>query len=127
MRVLGISPFFFFFCRGCNKKKKQGRLLETGPAPLAGSDSICQAKIVRFMALSSWRAGAERHLEECSFAATCVTYNGRAGRAFVEGQAGGQDVVEPGEEASDLRRRNQQRQTVTWNRAATRHSSRGLL
>lgn len=36
-----------------------------------------------------------------------ATYDGRAGGAFVESQAGGQDVVEPGEKASDLRRRNQ--------------------
>lgn len=78
------------------------------------------------MVHSSRRAGAERHLKECSFAATCVTYNGRAGRAFVEGQAGGQDVVEPGEKASDLWRRNQQRQNVTWNRAATQHSAEGF-
>lgn len=32
------------------------------------------------------------------------TYDGGAGGAFVEGQAGGQDVVEPREKASDLRR-----------------------
>lgn len=78
------------------------------------------------MVHSSRRAGAERHLKERSFAATCVTYNGRAGRAFVEGQAGGQDVVEPGEKASDLWRRNQQRQNVTWSRAATQHSAEGF-